>query len=65
MLASAQSPELQDMRAVTEALRSSKMVRRVTTSRRWRTNAEMMSFRVHDLRLAVMQRHHVNTEGNL
>lgn len=31
--------------ARSRALRSSKIVRRVTTSRRWRTNAAMMSFR--------------------
>lgn len=33
-----------DMRAVT-GFTQFKIVRRVTTSRRWRTNAEMMSFR--------------------
>ncbi len=34
----------EDMRR-SRALRSSKIVRRVTTSRRWRTNAAIMSFR--------------------
>ena len=47
------------------ALRSSNTVRRVTTSRRCSRKTSIRSFRLHSLRLAVDQRHHVHAEGVL
>ena len=41
------------------------MVRRVTTSRRWRTKASSICFRFSSLRAAIDQRHHVDAEHRL
>ena len=53
------------MWARARALRSSKMVRRVTTSRRWRTKASRICLRLSSCGLAVDQRHHVDAEHAL
>ena len=51
--------------ARSRALRSSKIVRRVTTSRRWRTNASSTSLQRQQARLAIDQRDHVDAERDL
>ena len=53
------------MWARSRALARSKIVRRVTISRRWRTKASSISFSDQQLRLAVDERHHVDAEHGL